>query len=48
MKGLLSKLMKSTEREDFSSMSNNRKLEITRKEILKDISKKEVKGLPRG
>ena len=34
------KLMKSTEREDFSAMSNGRKLEVTRKEILKDIRSK--------
>jgi hypothetical protein len=47
MKSLLSKLMKSTAREDFSTMSSGRKLEVTRKEILKDISTKELKPLPR-
>ena len=47
MKSLLSKLMKSTERQDFSTMSRGQKLEVTRKEILKDISTKEVQPLPR-
>ena len=44
----LDKLLKSSEREDFSKMNDNKKLGITLEDILKSIrEKKDVCGLPR-
>ena len=43
--GIFKKLFKSTAREDFSEMSSAKKLEVTRKEMLKDIHKKKIERL---
>jgi len=42
---ILKRLLKSTAREDFSEMSSAKKLEVTRKEMLKDIHKKKIERL---
>jgi len=42
---ILKKLLKSTAREDFSEMSNTKKLETVKKEILEDIQKKKIERL---